>query len=256
MVPIDLSGKVALVAGVANQRSLAWGIAQKLAEAGARMILTYQSERFLGAVEKLTAEFDNGLLYECDVSSDESLDKTFEAIRKDAGRLDVLVHSIAFAKREELEGAFTETSRDGFQLALGVSAYSLLAMARRAAPLMAEGGSMVTLSYLAAQRSVRNYNVMGTAKAALEQIVRQLALELGPKSIRVNAISAGPVSTVSARGVSDFLTMLKDHADRSPMKRNITAEEVGTTGLFLCSDLSSGITGETLFVDCGFHSVI
>lgn len=256
MYGIDLSDKTALVAGVANPRSLAWAIAKELAAAGANMILTYQSERFLPAVQKLTSEFENCKLYECDVSLDESLDHSFEQIGKDAGRLDILVHSIAFAKKEELEGAFTETSRDGFQLALGISAYSLLAMARRAAHLMTDGGSITTLSYLAAQRAVRNYNVMGTAKAALEHIVRQLAFELGSKNIRVNAISAGPVPTVSARGVSEFTQMMKDHAARAPLQRNITAKEVGTCGLFLCSELSSGITGETVYVDAGFHSVL
>jgi enoyl-[acyl-carrier protein] reductase I len=253
---VDLSGRTALVAGVANPRSLAWAIAQELAASGARIILTYQSERFLPAVQKLTSEFEDCRLYECDASMDESLDRAFDQIGKDADRLDILVHSIAFAKKEELEGAFTETSREGFHLALGISAYSLLAMARRAAPLMTEGGSIITLSYLAAQRAVRNYNVMGTAKAALEQIVRQLAFELGPEQIRVNAISAGPVPTVSARGVTDFTQMLKDHAARAPLRRSITPKEVGTCGLFLCSDLSSGITGETIYVDAGFHSVL
>jgi len=254
---IDLSGKRVVIAGVANHRSLAWAIAKELHAAGARIVLTYANDRVKEMVEKLVGEIEECPLVECDVSSDESLDRAFgEIARHCEGRIDALVHSIAFAKREELEGAFTETSREGYHVALDVSAFSLLAMTKRAAPLMTGGGSIVTLSYLASQRAVRNYNVMGTAKAALEQIVRQLALELGRKNIRVNAISAGPVSTLSARGVSGFTSMLNDHSERAPLGRNITAKEVGTAGLFLCSDLSSGITAETIYVDAGFHSVI
>jgi enoyl-[acyl-carrier protein] reductase I len=253
---IDLSGKTALVAGVANQRSLAWGIARELAAAGARMMLTYQNERLKASVEKLASELPECLLYECDVSKDESLDEAFEKISADTDRLDIVVHAVAFAKKEELEGEFSGTSREGFHLALDVSAYSLLAMARRAAPLMKEGGSILTLTFLASQRALPNYNVMGTAKAALEHIVRQLAFELGPRGIRVNAISAGPVPTISARGISGFSSMLRYHAEKAPLRRNISSREVGTCALFLASDLASGITGETIFVDAGFHIVV
>lgn len=256
MYTIDLSEKTALVTGVANKRSLAWAIAQALSTAGARLVLTYASERVREGVEELAVQIPGTAIVECDVSREESLDLAFEKIRSLAPRLDAFVHSIAFAQREDLEGRFLETSRDGFRLALDVSAYSLLALTKRVVPLMTAGGSVVSLSYIAAQRAVPNYNVMGTAKAALEQITRQLAWELGPQGVRVNCISAGPLNTLSARGIAGFSSILKQYEGRAPLGRNVTHEEVGTTGLFLLSDLSGGITGETIYVDAGYHVVL
>jgi enoyl-[acyl-carrier protein] reductase I len=253
---IDLSGKVALVTGVANKRSLAWGIAQELAQAGAKLLLTYQGERVREYVEELAGEIPGTRFYECDVSRDESLDAAFAQIGQDDTRIDYFVHSIAFAQREDLGGKFFDTSREGFHVALDISSFSLLALTRRVVPFMHEGGSIVSLSYIAAQRAVPSYNVMGTAKAALEQMTRQLAMELGPQNIRVNCISAGPVSTLSARGVSGFTGMLGAHRERAPLQRNITQKEVGTAGLFLLSDLGSGVTGEVIFVDAGYHVLL
>jgi enoyl-[acyl-carrier protein] reductase I len=258
MDALDLSGKNAIILGVANRRSIAWGIARELAARGARLALTYQSERFKSALVELAEEAGlvDPLLLPLDVSSDHQIDACFEAVRSKMRRLDMLAHCIAFAQREDLEGEFSATSRDGFRTALEISAYSLVAVARRAAPLMAErNGAMVALSYLAAERAVPNYNVMGTAKAALEQCVRQLALELGPQGTRVNCISAGPLSTLSARGISGFTHILRHHAQKAPMKRNVTLEEISNAGLFLLTDLSSGVTGETLYVDCGYNIV-
>lgn len=256
MYTIDLTGKTALIAGVANHRSLAWAIAKELARSGVRLIITYQSDRFRDGVQKLTHEIPETVLVEMDVASDESMDRAFEQIRREIGHVDYLVHAVAFAKKEDLEGAFYDTSRDGYHLALDISAYSLLALTHRCLPLMSEGSSILCLSYIAAQRAVPNYNVMGTAKAALEHATRQLALELGPRGVRVNCISAGPVSTLSARGITGFTSMLGHHAERAPLRRNITPHEVGMSALFLLSHLSSGITGETLFVDAGYHIII
>lgn len=254
MYPIDLSGKVAAVFGVANHRSLAWGIAQALNQAAARLAFTYQGERLKDKVGKLAAQCDGSLLLPCDVTDDAQIEKVFATIEAEAGRMDMLVHSIAFAPREELEGRFLDTSREGFRVALDVSAYSLIRLAKLAAPLMEKsgGGSIVTMTYMASERVVPKYNVMGSAKAALEHAVRQLAFELGPKAVRVNAISAGPVSTLAARGVSGLIGMLALHRETAPLKRNITLEDVGRAALFLLSDLSSGVTGETLHVDAGF----
>jgi enoyl-[acyl-carrier protein] reductase I len=254
MYTLDHSQKTGLVFGVANHRSLAMGIAQKLHDSGARLAFTYQTERLKGMVEKATNDLDGSLLLECDVSSDKNLEQTFAAVEKEFGHLDFLVHSVAYAPREDLERAFAETSRDGFKMALDISAYSLIAMARLAAPLMeGRNGSIVALSYLGAERAVENYNVMGTAKAALEQAVRQLSIELGEKNIRINAISAGPVNTLAARGVSGFKSILKVYEERAPLHRNITKEEVGNAALFLLSEMASGITGTTLHVDSGYH---
>jgi len=255
MITLDLSGKNALVFGVANHRSLATAIAKELSTGGARIAAAYLSERLRGMVEKALEGMDP-LLIECDVTRDEDLERVFESVRREMGGLDYLVHSIAFANKEDLEGDYRNTSRDGFRLALEISAYSLLPMARLAAPLMqGRGGSIVALSYIAAERAVPRYNVMGTAKAALEQAVRQLALELGPQGIRVNAISAGPVNTLAARGIGGFTGFLKLYEEKAPLKRNITQEEVGKAALFLLSGLGSGVTGTTLHVDCGYHSV-
>lgn len=254
MYTLDLSGKTGIVFGVANQRSLAWAIAKDLVRFGVRLAFTYQSERFRDGVERLVGPIRDHLILECDVARDEDLERTFATVGREFGHLDYVVHSVAFAPREELEGEFVRTSRDGFRTALEISAYSLIPMARLAAPLMAgRSGSIVAMSYIAAVRAVPNYNVMGTAKAALEQIVRQLAMELGPQGIRVNAISAGPVNTLSARGVGGFTSILKVYEDRTPMKKNIDRDDVGKAGLFLLSDMASGVTGTTLYVDNGYH---
>ncbi len=255
---LDLAGRNALVLGVANHRSIAWGIARELSARGARLVLTYQGDRFKGTLEKLTAEagIESAVLLPCDVTDDAQMDACFEETKRAVGHLDMMAHCVAFANREDLEGAFRDTSREGWRTALEISAWSLLALARRATPLMAgRAGSMIALSYLAAERAVPNYNVMGSAKAALEQIVRQLALELGPLGIRVNCISAGPIATLSARGIAGFAPMLAATAEKAPLKRNVTLEDIGRAGSFLLSDQSSGVTGETLYVDCGYNIV-
>lgn len=258
MDALDLTGRNAIVLGVANHRSIAWGIALELAARGARLCLTYQGERFKGTLEKLALEagLKDPLLLALDVTDDAQMDQAFATIKQQMGSLDALAHCIAFAQREDLEGNFRDTSREGWRLALEVSAYSLLALARRATPLMeGRSGAMIALSYLAAERAVPNYNVMGTAKAALEQCVRQLALELGPLGIRVNCISAGPIATLSARGIAGFTRMVGEAAEKAPLKRNVTLEDIGRTGAYLLSDLSSGVTGETIYVDCGYNIV-
>jgi len=249
-----LENKQGIIFGVANKRSIAWATAQALHRAGARMAFAYQGERLKENVERLTAEeMPNSLLLPCDVTNQQDVDEVFKRLASDFGRLDFLIHSIAFAPREALEGEYMKVERDGFLSALEVSAYSLTQLARAAAPLMTEGGSIVTMTFHGAEKVYQGYNVMGVAKAALESSVRYLANDLGPKNIRVNAISAGPIQTLAARGVSGLSTMLKVHAERAPLKRNVEPREVGDTALFLCSSLSSGITGETLFVDCGYN---
>ena len=254
MYAIDLSGRHALVMGVANHRSLSWAIAQHLHQAGAALCLTYAGERLKSMVEELAVTLPGTLVLECDVTRDETIDAVAKRLESEWGSVESLVHGIAFARKEDLEGEFVATPREGFQMALDVSAYSLLNVIHRLRGLLEKNGAgVVTLSYLAAERAVPSYNVMGSAKAVLEQSVRQLAYELGPKKIRVNAISAGPVSTLAARGIHGFTGMLKAHAEKAPLKRNITKEEVGKAGLFLLSDLSSGITGEVLYVDAGYH---
>jgi enoyl-[acyl-carrier protein] reductase I len=253
MYAVDLNGKHALVMGVANHRSLSWAIAQCLRQAGATLCLTYQGERLKSMVEELAAQAPGTLTLECDVTRDGTIDAVARRLEQEWGSIEMLVHGIAFARKEDLEGEFVATPREGFLTALDVSAYSLVNVTNRVRPLLEKnGGSIVTLSYLAAERAVPSYNVMGSAKAVLEQSVRQLAFELGPKNIRVNAISAGPVSTLAARGIHGFTGMLKQHAERAPLKRNITKEEVGKAGLFLLSDLASGVTGEVLYVDAGY----
>jgi len=249
-----LENKQGIIFGVANKRSIAWATAQALHRAGARLAFAYQGERLKENVERLTAEeMPNSLLLSCDVTNQQDVDEVFKRLASDFGRLDFLIHSIAFAPREALEGEYMKVERDGFLSALEVSAYSLTQLARAAAPLMTEGGSIVTMTFHGAAKVYQGYNVMGVAKAALESSVRYLATDLGPKNIRVNAISAGPIQTLAARGVSGLSTMLKVHAERAPLKRNVEPREVGDTALFLCSSLSSGITGETLFVDCGYN---
>ena len=254
MYTIDLSGKTALVLGVANQRSLAWAIAESLGSAGCRLAFTYQGERLHQNVTKLASNYDDALIMACDVTSEEQIDGVFAQIGKDFGRLDIMIHSIAFARREDLEGEYRKTSLEGWRTALEISAYSLVALSNRAAKMMEKhGGSIVALTFQASQRVFPNYNVMGSAKAALEHAVRQLSSELGPLKVRVNAISAGPVSTLSARGISGFTAMASHHRKKAPLGRNITAREVGDSALFLCSPMASGITGTTLYVDAGYH---
>ncbi len=253
MRAIDLSGQHALVTGVANHRSLAWAIAEALGDAGCRLAFTYQGDRLKDSVTSLAAKYPASLVLPCDVTKDDEIDAVFTQLEKGWGKLQVLVHSIAFARKEDLEGEFRKTSRAGWNTAIEVSAYSLVALTHRAAGLMTDGGSVLTLTYQASQRVFPNYNVMGSAKAALEHAVRQLAFELGAQRIRVNAISAGPVSTLSARGVSGFTGMLSESRERAPLKRNIEAREVGDAALFLCSPLSSGVTGHVLYVDAGYN---
>jgi enoyl-[acyl-carrier protein] reductase I len=248
-----LQDKFGIVFGVANKRSIAWATAQALSEAGARLAFTYQGERLKENVEKLTADMQGTLVLPCDVTRAEEVAETFRRVHEEFGRLDLLIHSVAYAPKEALEGEYVDTARDDFLTALEVSAYSLVAVSRAAAPLMTDGGSIVSMTYYGAEKVVPNYNVMGVAKAALEASTRYLASDLGRRGIRVNAISAGPISTLSARGVSNMSLILKHHAERSPLRRNVEAREVGNCALFLCSSLSSGITGEVIHVDCGFN---
>ena len=251
-----LEGKLGLVLGIANKRSLAWGIAQAVSREGARLAVTYQGERLEENVRELAAGLKDPVILPCDVSQDEDLDALAASVRKEFGALDFVVHAVAYALREELEGLFLDTSRDGYRMAQDISAYSLTALARRAAPLMegrTGGGSIVTLTYLGGERVVPNYNVMGVAKAALDASVRYLASELGPRGIRVNAISAGPVKTIAASGVHGISKMLEYHRTHAPLRRNTDQEEVGDTAMFLVSPLSRGITGEVIHVDGGFH---
>lgn len=250
-----LAGKNFLVMGVANQRSIAWGIARSLNQAGARLIFTYQGERLRDSVAKLTETLEGpeSLLIPCDVTNDEDIRGVYETIKEEVGVLHGLAHCIAYAKNEELTGRFVETSRDGYALAQEISAYSLTAMTQAVRPLMTEGGSVVTLTYLGGERVVPNYNVMGVAKAALEASVKYLAADLGPEGIRVNAVSAGPIRTLAAKGISGFNQILKVIEEKAPLRRTVTQEEVGDTALFLLSDLARGITGEVLYVDAGYH---
>ena len=251
---IDLSDRAALVLGAANRRSIAWAIAQALDRAGARLVLTYQNERVKPYVEELAASLREPLLLPCDVAEDRQIKDLFARIEEEFGGLDLLVHSIAYAPAGELGGDFLKTTREGFREALEVSSYSLIPLARGAAALMeGRGGSIIALTFQASERVFPGYNVMGTAKAALEQIIRQLAYELGPKGIRVNGLSPGPLRTLAARGIPGFTEMLKLYQERAPLKRNITHEEVARAALFLLSDLASGITGEILHVDGGYH---
>ncbi|EIA39017.1 enoyl-(acyl carrier protein) reductase [Thermus parvatiensis] len=252
MLTLDLSGKKALVMGVTNQRSLGYAIAEKLHQAGAELAFSYQGERLREEVERLAAPL-KALTFQADVTQDEELDRLFAGIQEAWGELDYLVHAIAFAPREAMEGRYLDTRRQDWLLALEVSAYSLVAVAQRAEPLLRGGGGIVTLTYYASEKVVPKYNVMAIAKAALEASVRYLAYELGPKGVRVNAISAGPVRTVAARSIPGFTKMYDRVAQTAPLRRNITQEEVGNLGLFLLSPLASGITGEVVYVDAGYH---
>jgi enoyl-[acyl-carrier protein] reductase I len=250
---INLAGKTAVVFGLANKRSIAWGIALKLHQAGATLAICYQNERMKQEAQSLIDDLPGATGFQCDVSNDAEIDTLFAALKEKFSRLDILVHAVAYAPAADLRGDFLNTSREGFRTAMDVSVYSLLAVTRGAAPLMTEGGSIMTLSFYAAEKVVPNYNVMAIAKAGLESTVRYLAWSLGSKNIRVNAISAGPIKTLAARGVGDLSEMLKSHADRAPLHRNVDQQEVGGAALFLASDLSSAITGETLYVDCGYN---
>jgi enoyl-[acyl-carrier protein] reductase I len=253
MVGIDLAGKRALVMGVANSRSLGWAIAEKLRDAGAELAFSYQGERLKGELEKLTAGMPGTLLFQCDVTREDELAALFAALGERWGRLDGLVHAIAFAPRPAMDGRYIETARADWLLALEISAYSLVAVARGAEPLMAEGSGIVTLTYYAAEKVVPKYNVMGIAKSALEASVRYLAYDLGKKGVRVNAVSAGPVRTVAARSIPGFTKMYSKVGGMSPLGRNVTHGEVGDLGLYLLSPLASGVTGETVYVDAGYH---
>lgn len=251
-----MQDKTGFVAGVANHRSIAWAIARALDREGARLAIGYLSERERESIEKIVDQLNSPpLLVQCDVGDVSSVGAAFARAGEELGHLDCLVHAIAFARREDLAGRFTDTSRQGFQLALEVSAYSLNVLVRAAEPLMKEGGSVVTLTFLGSERAVPNYNVMGVAKAALESGVRYLAAELGEQGIRVNGLSAGPIKTLAARGIRDFPLMQRIHAERSPLKRNVDVEEVADTAVFLCSHWSRGMTGEILYVDGGFRIV-
>ena len=250
---INLAGKTAVVFGLANKRSIAWGIAQKLHEAGATLAICYQNDRMRLEAEDLIAELPGASGFQCDVSNDQEIESLFAAIGKKYSKIDILVHAVAYAPAEELRGEFITTTREGFRIALDVSVYSLIAVSRAAVPLMTDGGSIMTLSFYAAEKVVPNYNVMAVAKAGLESTVRYLAANLGPRNIRVNAISAGPIKTLAARGVGALGDMLKSHAERAPLHRNVDQLEVGGAALFLASPLSSAITGEILYVDCGYN---
>jgi len=248
-----LAGKTALVAGVANRWSIAYSIAQAFRREGATLLLTYQGDRLKATVEELGAELGAARILNCDVTNEGELAALVTVLEAEFPKLDIVVHSIAFANKEDLSRPFLETSRDGYLLSQNVSSYSLVAMARALTPLMTDGGSIMTLTYLGATRVVENYNVMGVAKAALEACVRYLAADLGPRNIRVNAISAGPIKTASARGIKDFSKVLDGVAQHAPLRRNCDPAEVGDTAVFLASNLGRGVTGNTIFVDAGFH---
>jgi enoyl-[acyl-carrier protein] reductase I len=252
-----LDGKSGIVFGVANKRSIAWAIAQALSREGMRLAFTYQGERLKENVEDLTSAIPGSLLLPCDVTNDAEVDAVFASVEKEFGKLDALLHSVAYAPKEDLENDFVKTSREGFKLAHDISAYSLVVLTRAALPLFekAGGGSVLALTYYGAEKAVEGYNLMGVAKASLEASVRYLAANLGPRNVRVNAISAGPVNTLAARGIKGFTGMLKHHAERAPLRRNVELEEIGSAGLFLLSSMSTAITGEVMFVDCGYNIV-
>jgi enoyl-[acyl-carrier protein] reductase I len=253
---LDLSGKTALVTGIANNRSIAWGIAQQLHQAGAKLAITYlpdDRDRTLSKVKDLVEPLAPDLLLPCDVQNDTQIDEMYEAIAKSWGKLDILIHCLAFAKKEELSGNFTDISRDGFKLALDVSAFSLISLCKGAKPLMTEGGSVITLTYIGGVKVVPNYNIMGIAKSALEMNVRYLAQDLGAQNIRVNGISAGPIRTLASAAIGDIHKMLHHVQEVSPLKRLVSQVEVGNVAAFLASDLSSAITGQIIYADCGYE---
>lgn len=251
-----MDGKRGIIFGVANDMSIAWGIAQQLHAAGATLGFTYLNESLEKRVRPLAESLGSTLILPCDVASDAQIEQTFAEVQKAWGTIDFVVHSVAFANREDLKNPFSQTSRDGFKLAMDISAYSLVAVTRCALPLMSEGGSVLTLSYLGAERAVPGYNVMGVAKAALEASVRYLAAELGERKVRVNAVSAGPIRTLAASAVGDFKSKIKLMDDFAPLRRTVTQEEVGKSALYFLSDLASGVTGEVHYVDGGFNVVV
>ena len=252
-----LDGKTGIIFGVANKRSIAWAIAQALSREGLRLAFTYQGERLKEGVESLANTLPESVIVPCDVTADAEIESVFKAVDEKLGRLDTLVHSVAFAPREDLENDFVNTSRDGFKTAHDISAYSLVGLTRAALPLFEKsgGGTVLALTYYGAEKAVEGYNLMGVAKASLEASVRYLAANLGPKNVRVNAISAGPVNTLAARGIKGFTSMLHHHAEKAPLRRNVELEEIGNAALFLCSPMSNAITGEVMFVDCGYNIV-
>ena len=250
-----MAGKRGLIMGVANNRSIAWGIARALADQGAEIALTYQGEAFRKRVEPLAAELGAFLVGHCDVTDMDTVDQCFDALKAKWGKIDFLVHAIAFSDKDELVGRYVETTRDNFLRTMDISVYSFTAVASRAEPLMADGGSILTLTYYGAEKVMPHYNVMGVAKAALEASVRYLAVDLGGSNIRVNALSAGPIKTLAASGIGDFRYILKWNEYNAPLKRSVTIEEVGDTALYLLSPLSRGVTGEVLHVDSGYHVV-
>lgn len=248
-----LKDKNILIMGVANKWSIAWGIAEQCRAAGAKLAFSYYGESSLRSLEKLTEGMEDVLLVECDVTKDDEIEKTFGVIREKMGVLHGIAHCIAHGKADELKGGFLNTTREGHALAQDISVYSLIAAAKYARPLMSEGGSIVTLTYYGGEKVVLNYNMMGVAKAALDMSVRYIAYDLAPENIRVNAISAGPIRTLAAKGISDFNKLLKAFEEKAPMKRLVETDEVGKTSVYLFSDLSSGVTGEVIHVDCGYH---
>lgn len=249
-----LAGKIGVVFGVANKRSIAWAIAKAWKQAGATLAFTYQGERLKENVEELAGTFGpETLILPCDVTQDGQIESVFDAIRAKYGKLSLLLHSVAFAPREALEGTFLSTSREAFRVAHDISAYSLVALARAAEPLMTDGGSIVAMSYYGAEKVVPHYNVMGVAKASLEASTRYLAYDLGPKRIRVNCISAGPMNTLAARGIAGFTDMMKHYETHAPLRRNVVPDELGATGAFLASDGAAAITGQVIYVDCGYQ---
>lgn len=250
-----MAGKRGLIMGVANDRSIAWGIASTLAQHGAELAFTYQGDALLKRVKPLAEQVGAKLVLPCDVTDEASVDATFAAIEQEWGGLDFVVHAIAFSDKNELDGLYLDTTRANFLRTMDISCYSFTAVAQRAVPLMKDGGSLLTLSYYGAERVMPHYNVMGVAKAALEASVRYLAVDLGGRNIRVNAISAGPIKTLAASGIGDFRYILKWNELNAPLKRNVTIQEVGGAGLFLMSDLGSGVTGEVMHVDSGYHTV-
>ena len=251
-----LKGKRALITGLASKRSIAWGIASAMHKQGAELAFTYQNDRLKDRVTKMAAEFDSNLCFPLDVSSDDEIKAVFSELNKSWDSLDIIVHAIGFAPKELLGGRYVDSvTREGYQIAHDISAYSFAAMARESLPMLREGSALLTMSYLGAERSIPNYNVMGPAKASLEANVRFLAYDLGPDQIRVNGISAGPIKTLAAAGVGNFRKLMQHGAAGSPMKRNVTIEDVGNASAFLCSDLAAGITGEILHVDCGYSTV-
>lgn len=251
-----LEGKKILILGAANHRSIAWGVAKACDEEGAEICLTYQSEKLKSKIEGLVGELSRKpLLIPCDVTDDEHVGSLFNTIKKQWGHLDGLVHSIAFAQRDDLDNGFAQTSREGFSLALDISAYSFVILARHAAALMSNGGSMICMSYLGGERVFTNYNIMGVAKSALEMSARYLAADLGPKQIRVNVVSPGPLRTLAAAGIPGFTKILDEVAQTAPLKRNVLQEEVAKASVFLLSDYASGVSAETLHVDCGYHAM-